>query len=89
VRKWCESKKLGGFCFTSNIDGHWEKSGFAKDQIYEVHGSVLFMQCCVGRKKCRDKIWKTGELKLHIGEDDKAKKPFPQCPYCNGIARPK
>lgn len=33
------------FCMTSNVDGHFLKSGFAPEKIYEVHGSLMHFQC--------------------------------------------
>lgn len=33
------------FIVTSNVDGHFQKSGFLNEKIYEIHGSLNFMQC--------------------------------------------
>ncbi len=45
LRDICAEKPLGGFSFTSNIDGHWLRCGFPADRVIEVHGSVNHMQC--------------------------------------------
>src|ERR1051326_5968795 len=36
----CETKSGGYFVFTSNVDGHFQKAGFAGDRILECHGSI-------------------------------------------------
>eukprot|EP01116_Phalansterium_solitarium_P020363 TRINITY_DN5991_c0_g1_i1.p1 TRINITY_DN5991_c0_g1~~TRINITY_DN5991_c0_g1_i1.p1 ORF type:complete len:242 (+),score=55.39 TRINITY_DN5991_c0_g1_i1:321-1046(+) len=38
-------KPKPGFVFTSNVDGHFQKAGFAEDRIVECHGSLQFIQC--------------------------------------------
>jgi|GEM_PF-6417111 NAD-dependent SIR2 family protein deacetylase len=45
LRKWCDTCAVGSFVMTSNVDGHFQKAGFAKDRIYEVHGSIHHLQC--------------------------------------------
>ncbi len=37
-------KKKGGFVFTSNVDGHFQKSGFSEQSVFECHGSIYFLQ---------------------------------------------
>lgn len=75
------------FSFTSNIDGHWIKSGWDEEAIEECHGSVHYMQCV---NRCREDIWDTDDaLKLKVDSNtDCAIDPLPQCPYCQGLARP-
>ena len=41
---------LGGFCFTSNIDGHWERAGFSPARILSCHGALTNLQCTRGRR---------------------------------------
>eukprot|EP01117_Protostelium_nocturnum_P015428 TRINITY_DN5985_c0_g1_i1.p1 TRINITY_DN5985_c0_g1~~TRINITY_DN5985_c0_g1_i1.p1 ORF type:complete len:308 (+),score=90.20 TRINITY_DN5985_c0_g1_i1:35-958(+) len=93
ICNWINQKKSnneelkGGFSCTSNIDGMWRRSGIDKDQIFEVHGSVEFMQCV---KRCED-IYETNpeDWKMQINEEnDCALPPFPQCPGCKKLARP-
>ena len=38
----------GGFVFTSNVDGHFQKAGFLHDRIVEVHGSIHYLQSVDG-----------------------------------------
>jgi len=33
------------FCYTSNVDGHFRSTGFAEQEIEEMHGSIDFWQC--------------------------------------------
>ena len=37
--------KFDYFITTSNIDGYFKKAGFDFNKIYEVHGSVNYLQC--------------------------------------------
>lgn len=36
------------FAVTSNVDGHFSKAGYKEDRIFEVHGSIHFLQCGCG-----------------------------------------
>jgi len=46
LAKWGHRCEMGFFSVTSNIDGHWRRtSGVGADRIYEIHGSVMHMQC--------------------------------------------
>lgn len=47
------SKSAGYFVFTSNVDGHFQKVGFAPDRIVECHGSIQRFQCTAC---CTDEI---------------------------------
>jgi NAD-dependent SIR2 family protein deacetylase len=40
----CQSKRNSYFIFTSNVDGHFERTGFAPNQIFECHGSIHYVQ---------------------------------------------
>lgn len=86
LRRWAESKPRGAFIFTSNVDGHFQKAGFAGDQIVEVHGSVHFMQCT---RSCGVGIYPTADLGITIDETTmRARAPLPVCPECGAVARP-
>src|SRR5262245_37842596 len=45
LRRWMRQMRRGGFVFTSNVDGHFQCSGFSPEHVYEVHGSTGAMQC--------------------------------------------
>ena len=54
-------KPQGYFIFTSNVDGHFQKAGFAADRIVECHGSIHHLQCAAS---CTDEIWEAHDIKL-------------------------
>ncbi|MEG3071678.1 MAG: Sir2 family NAD-dependent protein deacetylase [Candidatus Syntrophopropionicum ammoniitolerans] len=43
ILDWLARYNLGYFVATSNVDGHFQRAGFAPDKVYEVHGS--FFMC--------------------------------------------
>ena len=58
--KWGQNKKEGYFVFTSNVDGQFQKAGFADEKIIECHGSIHHFQCLHGCSQpiFRDKTFK-------------------------------
>ena len=54
MRQMAARMPHGGFVFTSNVDGQFQKSGFADEQVAECHGSIHFLQCS---QPCTDAIW--------------------------------
>lgn len=49
LQRWAQCCSAGAFVFTSNVDGQFQKAGFAEDQILECHGSIHFLQDLYGR----------------------------------------
>ncbi len=81
---WIKALGLDYMVVTSNVDGQFQKAGFDEDRIYEVHGSLNYLQCT---NVCRDSIWpNTEEIPVDL-ETMRARK-VPQCPYCGAAARP-
>lgn len=80
-------QKLGGyFVFTSNVDGQFQKAGFAEDRINECHGSIHYMQCSY---PCCETIWSADKTEISVDETTmNADDPLPACPVCGRIARP-
>ena len=79
-------KKDGYFVFTSNVDGHFQKSGFDSNSIEECHGSIHHFQCSL---PCCDRIWEADEIVVNVDEKIfKALEPIPKCENCSKIARP-
>jgi NAD-dependent SIR2 family protein deacetylase len=80
-------KKEGGyFVFTSNVDGQFQKAGFAEDRIEECHGSIHHLQCTA---PCSRHIWEAQDLEISVDEERfLAADSLPTCPRCGGIARP-
>jgi NAD-dependent SIR2 family protein deacetylase len=83
--RWAASKK-SSFVFTSNVDGHFQMSGFGEDRIYEVHGSVHHLQCL---SPCAHEVWPADTINVPIDHDTmRAEKPLPKCPACGDLSRP-
>ena len=86
LRRWGESRPLGCFVYTSNVDGHFHGAGFPPERIVECHGSIRFLQCVEG---CSDAIWSAEETQVSVEENTvRARPPLPACVRCGGLARP-
>lgn len=86
LKRWSESKSKDGFVFTSNVDGHFQRSGFAPAQVCEIHGSLLYGQCS---RPCSERVWDVSELKIEVDEASfRAREPLPKCSDCGALARP-
>jgi NAD-dependent SIR2 family protein deacetylase len=73
------------FVFTSNVDGHFQKAGFAEDAVHECHGSIHHLQCLDG---CGVGIFPaTGGVTVDP-TTFRARPPLPSCPACGALARP-
>jgi NAD-dependent SIR2 family protein deacetylase len=76
----------GAFVFTSNVDGHFQKAGFADNRILECHGSIHFLQCS---RSCSDDVWSADDFHPEVDEEQCfLTSPFPRCPKCGDVARP-
>lgn len=83
---WVRKINHNYFVFTSNVDGHFQKTGFSPEQIYECHGSFEFLQCS---EVCTRQIWSAEQTTLQIDEETfTAQTPIPECPICSSAARP-
>jgi NAD-dependent SIR2 family protein deacetylase len=86
LRRWAARKPRGAFVFTSNVDGQFQKAGFAEDAVHECHGSIHHLQCA---GPCGDAIWPAHALVPAIdAEACRWRGPLPACPACGGLARP-
>jgi NAD-dependent SIR2 family protein deacetylase len=86
LRRWTSSAREGSFVFTSNVDGQFQRAGFAPEAIVEVHGSFDGMQCI---DECGVGIFAGGSF--HVEIDPKSMRaihPLPSCPQCGALARP-
>lgn len=76
----------GAFVFTSNVDGQFQKAGFAENRVCECHGSIHHLQCL---DDCHDAIWTAQAFNPDV---DAARceltNDAPRCPRCNALARP-
>lgn len=72
--------------FTSNVDGQFQRAGFAEDAVVECHGSIHHLQCLAG---CGPAIWSADHVEVRVDTVTmRALPPLPVCPYCGGLARP-
>jgi len=86
LHAWAQRMAQGGFVFTSNVDGHFQKAGFPSARVYECHGSIHRLQCTAN---CKGLIWPTADL--HPQVDEAAcewQGELPRCPRCGALARP-
>ena len=74
------------FVFTSNVDGQFQKAGFAPERVVECHGSIHHLQCLQPGE--RDTIWSAAGVEVIVdAEEVRALEPLPRDPRGN-IARP-
>src|SRR5271165_5735080 len=86
LRSWADRSSRGGFVFTSNVDGHFQRSGFESERVVEVHGSFDGMQCT---GDCGVGIFPGDAVELEIDEPTMRAVPrLPECPRCGSLARP-
>lgn len=80
------SKPRGYFVFTSNVDGQFQKAGFAPERIVECHGSIHHFQCAAS---CTNEIWDACNEIVTVEESSfRALEPLPGCRNCPALARP-
>ncbi|MBZ8142372.1 NAD-dependent deacetylase [Rubrivivax gelatinosus] len=86
LRRWTERAPAGGFVFTSNVDGQFQRAGLAAGRIAECHGSIHWLQCT---RPCSDTLWPADELVVEIDAAAcRWRAPLPRCPRCGAGARP-
>lgn len=79
-------KKHHYWVFTSNVDGHFQRAGFAPERIVECHGSIHHLQCT---RPCCQEIWEADGETVRIDERAfRALDPLPRCQFCSALARP-
>jgi NAD-dependent SIR2 family protein deacetylase len=80
----------GAFVFTSNVDGQFQRAGFAEDRLVECHGSIHHLQCVL---PCSGEIWPADAVQPLMAPmidpgDRLMRPPLPSCPHCGALARP-
>lgn len=84
--EWAARMPHGARVFTSNVDGQFEKAGFAADTVYACHGSIHTMQCTV---PCCETLWPASEFDPDVDEATcMLRGELPRCPRCGALARP-
>lgn len=86
LRRWGQRMPHGAFVRTSNVDGQFQRAGFAEQAVAECHGSLHYLQCAL---PCCSRIWSAVEFEPQIDETAcRLLGPLPRCPECGGLARP-
>jgi NAD-dependent SIR2 family protein deacetylase len=86
LREWAGSRPRGGFVFTSNVDGQFQRAGFDEARVCEIHGSIHHLQCPL---PCRRELWPAEDFQPVIDEARcRLVSPLPICERCASIARP-
>jgi NAD-dependent SIR2 family protein deacetylase len=84
LRSWADRFRLSTFAVTSNVDGQFQKAGFAPERVLEVHGSIHHLQCTT---PCSPAIWENGET-VEVDEATMRARQVPRCPRCGAVSRP-
>jgi NAD-dependent SIR2 family protein deacetylase len=85
LRRWCEAKPNGGFVFTSNVDGQFQRAGFDSARIYECHGAIDYLQCM---RNCGAGILRADHFVPVVDESFRCTSALPTCPRCSALQRP-
>jgi NAD-dependent SIR2 family protein deacetylase len=84
LRAWCARPGVDHFVITSNVDGQFQKAGFAPERVFELHGSIHHLQCV---RPCSHDVWEN-HAEIPIDEATMRARSVPRCPACGGVARP-
>ncbi len=84
LREWIERYQLDHFVVTSNVDGQFQKAGYAEERVLEVHGSIHHLQCTT---PCNNAIW-PNSADYDIDQSNMRAAAVPECPNCRRVARP-
>jgi len=82
--RWVTGRRLPFFVYTSNVDGQFQKAGFPRDALIEIHGSIHHLQCS---KPCTQAIWENRES-VEVDESTMRARNVLRCPSCGAVARP-
>jgi NAD-dependent SIR2 family protein deacetylase len=88
IKQWSEQIVGEHFVFTTNIDGHFEREGFDRKRILEIHGTIHYLQCSRGLA-CGPDIWSADGISVNVDETSfRAVGKMPTCDKCGAVARP-
>lgn len=83
LKRWAERAPRGGFVFTSNVDGQFQRAGFDGERIVECHGAIDWVQCT----GCDAEITPC-EASVDVEPATfRARDPLPRC-ACGALLRP-
>lgn len=76
----------GASVFTSNVDGQFQRAGFADEWVVECHGSIHHLQCL---DRCQEGVWSAAGFAPEVDDETcMLRSAMPRCPACGGLARP-
>jgi NAD-dependent SIR2 family protein deacetylase len=84
IMEWIERFGLEWFVVTSNVDGQFQKAGFADERVLEVHGTIHYLQCT---GPCSLAIW-PNEEEIPVDVETMQARSVPKCIRCGAVARP-
>mmetsp|Transcript_66793 Transcript_66793/g.186363 ORF Transcript_66793/g.186363 Transcript_66793/m.186363 type:complete len:378 (-) Transcript_66793:105-1238(-) len=74
--KWATTLGKSWFVFTSNIDGMFEKAGFAAEKVVACHGDMHHLQCTKDFRECpsvnedrSDEVWTADCIPSGLGSE--------------------
>jgi NAD-dependent SIR2 family protein deacetylase len=71
--------------FTSNVDGAFQRAGFAEDVVCACHGDIHTLQC----SEHAHGFWSAHDVTVNVDPVTfRAAPPFPTCRDCDALARP-
>lgn len=86
LRQWAAAKPAGYFVFTSNVDGQFQRAGFAEERVLECHGSIHRWQCV---DEANGRIWPADQAEVPVDETTmRATGELPRDPASGKLARP-
>jgi NAD-dependent SIR2 family protein deacetylase len=86
LARWGARSEHGAIVYTSNVDGQFQRAGFAEGAIWECHGSLMHLQCT---RPCSEAVWPADEFQPEIDEQRcLLLSDLPSCPWCGALARP-
>ena len=85
LAQWAAAVPLGHWVFSSNVDGQFQKAGFAESNLHECHGSIHYLQCLNG---C-DAVWSAEHFLPDVDAAGcQIRNDMPLCMRCGALARP-
>ena len=85
LKAWSQTRTTA--IFTSNVDGQFQKAGFAEEQICECHGSIHWLQEL--HPGYTGTIWSAEDVTVTVDEGTiRAADPLPRHPTSGALLRP-
>lgn len=85
LKRWMSAMKDGGFVFTSNVDGAFQRAGFDAARVHECHGALDWAQCAAN---CGQAPFECDAAFTVDPATFRAQGTLPACPSCGALARP-